>query len=124
MPNGEHCGGLFDRQLVVSAADVVASCNLINDLLLRPYQMQKAMSARSGWNIEQIIAFHLTRNGLISKLKRFPYVMFLVRAPEDPTAWSAGAYLPEARMVVKYLTEFQEADRYRSLIRSNSDWKT
>jgi hypothetical protein len=124
IPDGEDYGGLCDRHLIVSAADVVVSCNLIDDLLIRPHKMREAMIARSAWNIEQITAFHLSRNGLISKVKRFPYIMCLVRAPGDPTTtFSTGTYTPDLGMMVKYPSELRKAKRYRKLIRSRNDWQ-
>src|SRR6516164_5571667 len=47
IPDGEDYGGLCDRHLVVSGADLVASCNQINDFLLRPHEIRKAMIERS-----------------------------------------------------------------------------
>src|SRR5262249_55808384 len=91
--------------------------------LLRPREMRDAMVNKSNWNIEQVIAFHFTRNGLISTIRRFPYVMFLVRAPDDPTAWSPGHYVRDLGVAVKYRSEFFEATRYRDLIRTNDDWR-
>jgi hypothetical protein len=124
IPDGEDYSGLCDRHLVVSAADLIASCNLIDDLLIRPHQMRKAMITRSPWNIEQVTAFHFSRNGLISKVKRFPYIMFLVRSPEDPaTAFSTGTYIPDIGMMVKYPSELRRSKRYHNLIRSTEDWR-
>ena len=123
VPDGEDYGGICDRHLVVSAADLVASSNLIDDLLLHPHQMREAMIRNVDWNIEQVLAFHLVRNGLATKVKRFPYVMFLVRAPGDPTAHSVGYHSAEVGMTVKQRTELNEANRYRQLIRSNDDWR-
>lgn len=123
IPDGEDYGGLCDRHLVVSAADLIASCNLIDDLLLRPRQMRDAMIENSNWNIEQVIALHLTRNGLISKVRRFPYIMFIVRDSGDPSAWSTGDYESDVDMVVKYPTELHEASRYQHLLRSIDDWR-
>jgi hypothetical protein len=124
IPDGEDYGGLCDRHLVVSAEHLVASCDLIDDLLHHPRQLRNAMIGNPHWNIEQIIAFHLSRNGLISRVERFPYIMFLVRATGDPTAWSVGDYVPDVNMVVKYPSELHEAERFRQLIRSSDDWRS
>src|SRR5262249_7475880 len=123
IPDGADWGGLCDRHLVVSSADLVPSCNLIDDMLLRPQQLHAAMIGKSNWNIEKFILQHFTRNGLITKVKRFPYIMFLVRVPEDPTAWSTGKFVSHVGMAVKYLDELREAERYRELIQSNDDWR-
>jgi hypothetical protein len=123
IPDGEDYGGLNDKHLVVSAANLVASCNLIDDFLSRPQEMRQAMISKSDWNSEQVHAFHMTRKGLNSKIKRFPYVMFLVESLRDPTADSPGNGVAPASMFAKYPSELHEATRYQQLIRSDEDWR-
>ena len=77
-PNGEHYGGLNDRHLVVSRADVVNCLNVIEDILLHPiqlYEEMKHLSTDPG-TTEQFLAHHLGRKGLLHKVKVFPYVMY------------------------------------------------
>jgi hypothetical protein len=123
LPDGEDYGGLTDKHLVVSAADLAASCCLIDDFLTRPQEMRAAMVDRRNWNLEQILDWHFDRRGLHSRVRRFPYVMFLVRSPDDPTAHSPGWYIDSVSMTVKYPTELWEAQRYQPLIRSAEDWR-
>lgn len=123
VPDGEDYFGLCDRHLVVSSADLFAACSLIDDFLLRPREMRDAMTVNRMWNIEQVIAWHLTRHGLISRVRRFPYVMFLVRSPDDPSAWAVGSLSTDVGMVVKYPSELHEAKRFQQLIGSNDDWQ-
>jgi hypothetical protein len=124
IPDGEDYRGLCDRRLVVSSADLVASCSLLDDLLVKPHQMREAMAAISDdWNIEKFTAFHFARHGLLARVKRFPFVMYLVRAPEDPTAYYPGVFVPGLNMVVNYPSELYEAYLYQYLLRSSEDWR-
>jgi hypothetical protein len=112
-PNGEHWGGLCDRHLVASRADVVNCLNVIEDILLHPLQLYEEMKGQSGWNSqqflahhfgckhvlphpirlyaegkptwnnEQLLAHHLGRKGLLHKVKMFPYVMYSARPVRD-----------------------------------------
>lgn len=123
IPGGADFGGITDRHLVVSSQDLVDSCNLIDDLLLRPTEMLNAMMAKNDWNIECYIYQHYKRNNLLSRTKRFPYVMFLVRDTGDPTAWSEGNFDPKIGMVVKYHRELDLSERFAAIIRSAYDWR-
>jgi hypothetical protein len=52
-PDGENWGGLTDRHLVVSRADVVNCLNIIEDILLKPIQLfeeMKNLSTYDPWN--------------------------------------------------------------------------
>ena len=123
IPDGEDYVGFCDRHLVVSSADLFAACSLIDDFLLRPREMRDAMVVHPAWNIEQVLRYQFIRHGLTARLRRFPYVMFLVRAADDPSAWAAGSLSADVGMVVKYPAELQEARRYQQLIRDNDDWR-
>ena len=129
-PNGEHYGGLTDRHLVVSRADVVDCLNLIEDILLEPnqlYEEMKYMIGRPAWNnnIEQFLAHHLRRKGLFHKVKMFPYVMYLARlVRDDSPTWRKGHYEPAVGHYVKYDGEFRTASAYATIIRSRADWES
>src|SRR5207342_1797565 len=69
LPDGEHFGGLTDRHLVVSRADVVNCLNVIEDVLLDPIQLYEEMKHQPTWYIEQFLANHLRRKGLLEKVK-------------------------------------------------------
>jgi len=125
VPDGENWGGLNDRHLVVSRAFVVGCLNGLEDILLHPEQLYEEMKHRSGWNDEMFLAHHLERHGLLNKVRRFPYVMYLARWPFDPSpTWSAGRYEPSARHFVKYEHEFRDATSYATIIRSREDWES
>ena len=125
VPDGEDYGGLTDRHLIVSSEYLVKSCNLIDDLLLRPAEIHEIMVPREDWNIESYLHLHLQRNGLIDKVRRFPYIMFLVKTPEDPAAWPPrrGRFNENLGMIVKYKSELSAAQAFSRSIHSASDWR-
>ena len=119
IPDGEHYGGFNDRHVVVSRADVVNCLNIIEDVLLQPIQLYEEMNHQPTWNIEQFLANHLRRKGLLEKVKLFPYVMYLARhVRDDSLTWSPGSYEPAVGHYVKYDTEFRAASAYLTIIRS------
>jgi hypothetical protein len=128
-PDGEKYGGLTDRHLVVSRADVVNCLNIIEDILLQPielYEEMKDLPMPNGWNIEQFLQHHLCRKGLLHKVKLFPYVMYLARSVRDDGSrtWSLGRYEPAVGHFVKYEEEFHTANAYATIIHSRADWET
>jgi hypothetical protein len=125
-PNGEHWGGLPDRHLVVSRADVVNCLNLIEDILLQPIQLYEEMKDKSTWwNLEQFLEHHLSRKGLLHKVKLFPYVMYLARmVSDDNPTWRPGHYEPAVGHYVKYEMEFRAASAYATIIHTRADWET
>ena len=87
--------GLNDRHLVASRADVVNCLNVIEDILLHPIQLYEEMKndAHADWNNESFLARHFLRKGLLGKVKRFPYAMYLARpANEEGPTFSPGRY--------------------------------
>jgi hypothetical protein len=145
VPDGEYWGGLPDRHLVVSRADVVNCLNLIEEILLYPFQLYEEMKnhqcwnneafmtqhqrfeepkQKSAWNNEQFLARHLERKGLLNKVKVFPYVMYTARPIGDPrSTWSPGSFEPAVGHYVKYPKEFRAATAYATIIRSRADWE-
>ena len=124
VPSGEDYGGLNDRHMVASRADVVSCLNMIEDILLRPDELYEEMKHRLYWNDEQFLAHHFARKGILQKVKRFPYVMYTARPVFDvnPT-WSRGRYEPAVGHFVKYEKEFRDASNYVTMIRCRSDWE-
>jgi hypothetical protein len=124
LPDGEDYGGLNDRHLVASRADVVNCLNTIEDILLDSVQLYEEMRRRTGWNDEQFLAHHLSRKGILHKVKRFPYVMYTARPVLDTSpTWSAGVYEPAVGHLVKYEKEFHLASAYSTVIRCRADWE-
>ncbi|HTS53511.1 MAG TPA: hypothetical protein VMH26_09585 [Burkholderiales bacterium] len=125
LPDGENYGGLNDRHLVVSRADVVNCLNVIEDIVLDPCRLYEEMKHHAGWNNEQLLAHHLGRKGLLHKVKRFPYVMYSARSVHDESpTWSRGRYEGSVGHYVKYPREFEAASSYATVIRSRADWES
>jgi hypothetical protein len=123
VPNGEFYGGLPDRHLVASRADVVNCLNVIEDILLLPNELYEDMKHQPSWNNEQFLARQLDRKGL--RVKLFPYVMYLARqVRDDSPTWSQGRYEPAVGHYVKYEKEFRTASAYATIIRSRADWES
>jgi hypothetical protein len=123
-PNGEHWGGLPDRHLVVSRADVVNCLNVIEDILLHPDELYEEMKHQLLWNNEQFLAHHFGRKGLLHKTRWFPYVMYTARAVRDDSpTWSRGYYEPLVGHFVKYEPEFRAASAFATIIRNRADWE-
>lgn len=123
-PNGEHYGGFNDRHLVASRADVVNCLNVLEDIVLDPERLYEEMRHQTTWNDEQFLAHHLERKGLVQKVKRFPYVMYLARSVRDDSAThSPGHYEPAVGHLVKYEWEFRTASAYATVIRTRADWE-
>jgi hypothetical protein len=132
VPNGEDYGGLCDRHLVVSRADVEDCLSVIEDIVVHPNEVYEATKCEPNYllrNNERFHAHHLDRKGLLHKVKRFPYVMYLARPVKDdsPTwgrypTWSWGRYDTAVGHYVKYDNEFRTACSYATIIRSRMDW--
>lgn len=123
IPDGEDYGGLTDRHLVVSADDLAASLGLIEDIVRRPRELMAEMAGRGDWNIERYMRLHFEKRGLAPRVRRFPYVMFAVRAQTDGSSWSWGQFDPEAGMIVKYKSELEQANAYKDVLKSREDWQ-
>jgi hypothetical protein len=125
VPHGEDYGGLNDRHLVASRADVQNCLNVIEDVLLHPLELYEEVKHQSRWlNNEILLAHHLGRKGLLNKVKRFPYVMYLARDVNDDRAThSRGHYEGSVGHYVKYEKEFKSAAAYERIIRYRADWE-
>lgn len=124
IPDGEDYDGLADRHVVVSRDDVVNCLNLIDAILLQPDRLYEEMKHNPHWNNEQVWMHHLRRQGLLGKVRRFPYVMYLARERgEDSPTWSRGRYDSAVGHFIKYETEFELAAAYATVIRGREDWE-
>jgi hypothetical protein len=86
--------------------------NVIDDVLLDPSQLYEEMKHKPAWNnnVEQFLAHHLGRKGLLHKVKLFSYIMYLARpVSDDSPTWHPGHYEPMVGHCVKYETEFRAA---------------
>ncbi|MDP2052165.1 MAG: hypothetical protein Q8L75_00910 [Acidobacteriota bacterium] len=125
IPDGENHDGLADRHVVVSRDEVLNCLDLIDAILLQPEQLYEEMKHNPHWNNEQVWMHHLRRKGLLDKVRRFPYVMYLARAKgDDSPTWSRGRYDAALGHFVKYETEFALATAYATVIRTREDWES
>ena len=124
IPDGEDHDGLADRHVVVSRADVVNCLNLMDAIVGQPDELYEEMKHHADWNNEQVWMHHLRRKGLLPKVRRFPYVMFLARyRRDDSPTWSRGRYDASLGHFVKYESEFDLAHAFATIIRSRADWE-
>ena len=127
LPDGEDYGGLNDRHMVVSGAEIAGCLNVIEEVLLSPTEFCEAMQKQPDYflrNDELLLAHHFQRTGLFNKVRRFPYVMYTVRELNDESqTWSPGRYEPSVGHYIKYEREFRTAYSYATIIRSRADWE-
>jgi hypothetical protein len=124
IPDGEDWGGLADRHMVVSGDHVAESLSALSDILRNPKQWADALELRdvAYRNSEGVLEIHFQRTGLMSRVRRFPYVMYLVRDASDPTGWTEGEFDSELGLYIKYPTEFERAQHWKDRFRSRADW--
>ncbi len=126
IPNGEDYGGLTpglsDRHRVIPSQHLTAAADLMTPLIITPDQMRTRM-IHKGWNMEQYFALHLDMHGLFDRVRRFPYIMFLVRTDHDTSSWSPGCYESSVDAYVKYSGEYFTSRHFERLIKDASDWR-
>ena len=122
-PDGEYYFGLTDRHMVASSEHILDAINLMEEVLLRPQRLAAAMSPSSRWNMESVLAMHLERVGLRSKVKVFPYVMFAVRGEQDGTRGALGKFVGDVGAYVKYPREYNDARRFSAVIKTATHWR-
>lgn len=123
IPDGEHYGGVTDRHIVLSKDNLAKAINFLYDIMFEPKTLLAAMreaKPQDGWNLEQFIAFQLTRRKV--PVRFFPYVMFAVRPEGGSTRWSIGDWSERLRCYIKYPWEYEEATRFSHDIKTRADW--
>jgi hypothetical protein len=66
-----------------------------------------------GWNLEQVIKFHLKENNVLHLVKEFPYIMYAVRNIDGTTRWSQGTFSNTLGYYIKYDSEYQKSSFYK-----------
>jgi len=124
LPDGEDSGGLVDRHMVVSNDDVIQSLSALSDILQHSEDWVRAFEARdvAHRSIEGVMQVYFQKTKLNSRVRRFPYIMYLVRGNNDPFTWEEGEFHPELGFYVKYSSEFELANKWKSRFRSRADW--
>lgn len=124
VPDDHHWSGINDRHAIVSREHVVSFLNELEDIVLRPGELSFDMEQRDAWNDEQMLALHLQREGLLSKVQEFPYVMYAAHPVGDPTpTWARGRYEPAVGHYIKYESEYRAARALASIVRTRADWE-
>jgi hypothetical protein len=118
VPNGEGYGGITDRHVVLPKKFLVVYLDVLEKMLLRSHKYYTKLHLHSGVskdsiNLEKMIYFHLTDQGVAQHIKFFPYVMYTVRAQKDPTRWSPGTFFNHLGYFVKYPSEYYQAIRHK-----------
>jgi cephalosporin hydroxylase len=118
LPDGQDYGGLVDRHIVVSAADVIQSLSVIEDVLRHPGEWIELMAKMPIQNIECTLRGYFERKRLLARVRRFPYIMYAVRGEKDRTRWAQGAFDRQNNYFVKYPDErasaVVEGQRYKT----------
>ncbi|KXZ51745.1 hypothetical protein GPECTOR_11g191 [Gonium pectorale] len=109
IPEGEDYGGITDRHIVVSRKHVYAALNLMEPIIKDPNGLLKEMEGYQEWNLERYIKFRFEKQGILRHVRRFPRIMYAVRTSNTSTRWSYGFWIEEAGMLVKYMTEYNDA---------------
>jgi len=121
-PNGEQYGGVTDRHVIVPRELLLDLLDVWGSFFLKFSATLEELSERQDWNIEQILAWHLQKRGMLEKTAFFPYIFFTIRPPEATSGWSMGRYSPRYRGYVKYEEEFKRAFFFQKAFRSRRRW--
>ncbi|MAI13365.1 MAG: hypothetical protein CMM15_05055 [Rhodospirillaceae bacterium] len=119
IPHGESYGGITDRHAIVPSRFIESYLDILDQMMLQSNQYYSEMSAKPGWNLEQVIKFHLEQHGLLTSLRRFPYVMYSVRSKDGTTRWSRGQWHPSLGYFIKYPKEYSGAMWFQNAFKSS-----
>jgi cephalosporin hydroxylase len=80
------------------------------------------MSQMPHQNIECALRGYFERQGLLARVRRFPYIMYSVRGEKDPSRWSGGTFDQETKRFIKYPSEHAIASSQGTRYKSQADW--
>jgi hypothetical protein len=124
IPDGQHWGGLNDRHMVASRADIESCLNGLEDMVLESASLYEEMKHKDEWNDEQFLAHHFRRKKLLDRIDVFPYVMYTARSRHDDSpTYSGGRFEPTVGHYIKYEAEFRMAQAFARAIRTRADWE-
>jgi hypothetical protein len=123
VPFGEDYGGITDRHLIVSPQDLQPSVDFLTELLRAPEEWDRELLRLRDWNLESFLYLQFSRRGLLSKIRRYPYVMATVRGPKDGSTWSLGNFDPDEGMIIKYASELKAARIFRDILTDKHAWR-
>jgi len=119
IPNAEHYGGYTYRHAILSKTTIVPYLNILNCLFERSNNYFMKMKSYTEWNLEKLIRFHLEENKIDHLVREFPYVMYTVRSPTGSTRWEKGTFSKELGYCIKYPSEFDKSEYYKTLFESS-----
>jgi len=114
IPDSQHCGGVTDRHVVLSAYNIESYLNIFSNMVCRSNEYFLKMAQFAHWNLESLIKFHLQQNNVLDTVVEFPYVMHAVRNINGSTRWAIGIYSEELGYYIKYESEYQKATEYKN----------
>lgn len=122
IPFGEDYHGYTDRHIIASRMDILDVLSITDAILCEPERLAAEMQHCAHWNLEQFIKFSFARQGLGSRVKRYPYTMYSVRSTDGHTRWSEGIFNARLGYFIKYPAEYRRFRLARLLIRESGDW--
>ena len=126
--DGEQYGGITDRHAVVPRRYLLAYLRATDAVFTSPHQLRHAAlrfrehHPAHFFNIEQLLALGLKREGLWPRLRYLPYVPFAIRTAEISTRWSKGRYAEDLGCFVKYPTERSRSQIAVRLLGEGCSW--
>lgn len=124
VPDGERYNGFTDRHILVPKKYFRRFLDLTRDIFEKPDDLTRRMKALGrAWNTESFIKFRFHEMGLLERVRFSPYFMYLVRAADGHTRWSAGDYNVQLRLFIKYRKEYSSSLAIQGLISEEDDWR-
>lgn len=105
-----------DRHVVLSRHNIEKYLNIFTCLVTRSNDYFRKMRKNTGWNLEQLIRFHLMQNRVLHLVREFPYIMFTVRGRHGTTRWSTGEWSAAHQCYIKYPSELAISSYYKELL--------
>jgi hypothetical protein len=119
IPDEEDYGGICDRHVVLSKTNFEKYVNILECFFVKSNYYYRSISKSHNWNMERILKFHLESNNIFNKVRRFPYVMYLVRDKSNSITWSPGVWFEEFQYYVKYISEYKKAKMYNEMFKES-----
>ena len=114
IPDDENYKGYTDRHAILSKNNIEPYLNILNNFVLRSNEYFMKMKLYTGWNLEQVIKFHLKQNNVGHLVKEFPYIMYSIRNHDGTTRWISGIYSEKLGYYIKYQVEYDKSSYYKN----------
>jgi hypothetical protein len=123
VPDGQAAFGFTDRHVVLSSKNIVEYLTLLDLLLTGDKTALQSVANRTGMNLESFYYSYYNQKDDLKTIKRFPYIMCLVRGESDDTKSVIGTYHPRLRCYVKNAPEYTDALKNSRRFKSRGDWQ-